>query len=112
MAEIRYLNEEPGSDQSKTAVLAVKSVMIRIEGKMIQIKESEKQHKRSFSLAHLVLHVYLHVQIFVQSEFILIDESECSVYMNAKSDRVDVCVCHKLQIQILTHYTNITVCTQ
>lgn len=46
--EIRYLNEEPGSDQGQTAVLAVKAVMICIEGKVIQIKESEKQHKRAF----------------------------------------------------------------
>lgn len=47
-AEIRYLNEEPGGDQSQTAVLAVKAVMIRIEGKVIKIKKSEKQHKRYF----------------------------------------------------------------
>lgn len=47
-SEIRYLNEEPGSDQSQAAVLAIKAVMIRIEGKVIQIKKSEKQHKRYF----------------------------------------------------------------
>lgn len=47
-SKIRYLNEEPGSDQSQAAVLAIKAVMIRIEGKVIQIKKSEKQHKRYF----------------------------------------------------------------
>ena len=40
-----HLDEEPGSDQSQAAVLPVEAVVIRVEGKMIQIEEPEKQRR-------------------------------------------------------------------
>lgn len=35
------LNKEPGCDQGQAAVLAVKAVMVSVEGKVVQVKEPQ-----------------------------------------------------------------------
>lgn len=40
-----YLYEEPGCDERQTAVLPIKSVMVSVEGKVIQIEEPETRKK-------------------------------------------------------------------
>ena len=40
-----YLNEEPGCDEGKTAVLPVEAVMVGIEYKVIQVEKPETYNK-------------------------------------------------------------------
>lgn len=42
-----YLNKKPRGEESQTTVLSIEAVMIRIEGKVVQIKKPEN-HFKSF----------------------------------------------------------------
>lgn len=51
------LNEEPGGDQGQAAVLTVEAIVIGVEGKVVQIEESENKKQ--------VLHPWIYKQSII-----------------------------------------------